>query len=100
MVLTTQKPIQRNQFGEVSEGLPGSTLERGMRVEKRQELGRPCGFQREGKRWQGIRIMSHALGKPSTQGRPDPKPERKLPKVGSLNRKKSGRRCAGSQIHG
>ena len=30
--------------GEVREGLPGSTLERGMCVEKRQELGRPRGF--------------------------------------------------------
>ena len=32
------------EIGEVREGLPGSTLERGMRVEKRQELGRPRGF--------------------------------------------------------
>ena len=75
MVLTPQKPIQRQRFfGELPEGLPGSTLERGMRGEKRQELGRPCGFQLAGKLWQGIRIVSPALGKPSTHGRPDPKP--------------------------
>jgi len=40
MVLTTQKPTQRNRQGKVPEGLPGSTLERGMRERKRQELGR------------------------------------------------------------
>ncbi len=34
MVLTYQKPTQRNRFGESPEGLPGSTLERGMRGEK------------------------------------------------------------------
>jgi len=44
MVLTSQKPIQRNHFGEVPEGLPGSTLEHGMCEEKHQELGRPCLF--------------------------------------------------------
>ena len=37
----TDGPIVR---GEVREGLPGSTLERGTHAEKRQELGRPCGF--------------------------------------------------------
>jgi hypothetical protein len=40
MVLTVQKPTQRNRQGEVPEDLPGSTLERGMRERKRQELGR------------------------------------------------------------
>jgi hypothetical protein len=44
MVLTAQKPTQREHFGEFSEGLPGSTLERGMCREKRQELGRPAWF--------------------------------------------------------
>src|SRR5437867_732301 len=44
MVLTPQKPTQRTRSGERPEGLPGSTLERGMRGEKRQELGRPVGF--------------------------------------------------------
>ena len=51
MVLTCQKPTQTDRLpmallldavGEVREGLPGSTLERGMREEKRQEPGRPC----------------------------------------------------------
>jgi hypothetical protein len=41
MVLTNQKPTQRNRFGEVPEALPGSTLERGIYEEKRQELERP-----------------------------------------------------------
>ena len=45
MALTHQKPLQRERFfGELPEGLPGSTLERGMRGEKRQELGRPSRF--------------------------------------------------------
>jgi hypothetical protein len=44
MVLTAQKPLQRERFGEHSEGLPGSTLERGMCGEKHQGLGRPQEF--------------------------------------------------------
>jgi len=44
MVLTVQKPKQRDRDGEVSEGLPGSTLERGTCREKRRELGRPEEF--------------------------------------------------------
>ena len=46
MVLTSQKPTQRNRQGEVPEACnanehcPGSTLERGMRERKRRELGR------------------------------------------------------------
>ena len=31
MVLTRQKPTQRKRYGELPEGLPGSTVERGMR---------------------------------------------------------------------
>ena len=38
MVLTSQKPKQRNRFGKILVGLLGSTLERGMCKEKRQEL--------------------------------------------------------------
>jgi hypothetical protein len=38
--LTPQQPTQRQRFGELPEGLSGSTLERGRRGEKRQELGR------------------------------------------------------------
>lgn len=44
MALTDQKPKQRDRNGEVSEGLPGSNLERGTCGEKCQELGRPEGF--------------------------------------------------------
>jgi hypothetical protein len=44
MVLTGQKPTQRERIGELSEGLPGSALEHGMCREKRQELGRPERF--------------------------------------------------------
>ena len=59
---------RRTDFGEVREGLPGSTLERGMHAEKRQELGRPCGFpsgdaiRNDGA--QGIRLVSPHRGKP------------------------------------
>ena len=91
MALTLQKPIQRTRKGERPEGLPGSTLERGMRGEKRQELGRPCGFQLAGTPGQGIRIMSHALGKPSTHGRPDPKREWQRKSVGPGNHKEPSR---------
>ena len=87
MALTHQKPRQRQRFGELPEGLPGSTLERGMRGEKRQELGRPGRFQLAGTPWHGIRIMSHALGKPSIHGRPDPKPRGKSKPVGQSNQK-------------
>jgi hypothetical protein len=44
MAFTHQKPIQRKRVGELPEGLPGSIVERGMRGEKRQELGRPVSF--------------------------------------------------------
>jgi len=71
MVLTTQKPTRRNRYGKVPEDLPGSTLERGMRERKRQELGRSFRFliQRKwvGRRPQGIRILSHGRGNPETE---------------------------------
>ena len=66
MALTHQKPTQRTRHGERPEGLPGSTLERGMRGEKRQELGRPCWFQLAGTPGHGIRILSHGRGNPDT----------------------------------
>ena len=72
MVLTRQKPTQRKRFGELSEGLPGSTLERGRRGEKRQELGRPVRFLlREGS------VARHTdneprKGKPGHGRRPEP----------------------------
>ena len=98
MVLTPQKPTQRKRLGELPEGLPGSTLERGMRREKRQELGRPCRFQLAGTPGQGIRILSHAVGTPSTQGKPDPKLRRKSKPVGHSNHTEPGRYPAGNQI--
>ena len=71
MVLTCQKPTQTDRLpmalllkavGEVHEGLPGSTLERGMREEKRQEPGRPCrflfGLMMRLSRSHGIRLVS------------------------------------------
>jgi len=72
MVLTPQKPTQRTRLGERPEGLPGSTLERGMRGEKRQELGRPVRFLlREGS------VARHTdneprKGKPGHGRRPEP----------------------------
>jgi hypothetical protein len=62
-----------------------------MRGEKRQARGRPCGFQLAGTPGHGIRILSHAVGKPSTHGRPDPKPRRKRKRVGQRNHKEPGR---------
>lgn len=76
MLLTQQKPTQPDRAkdsdrqlltsdpsnGEVREGLPGSTLERGMREEKRQEPGRPCRFlfwlMMSSDQSQGIRLVS------------------------------------------
>lgn len=72
MVLTPQKPIQRTRLGERPEGLPGSTLERGMRGEKRQELGRPVGFRlREGSVARHTDLEPHK-GKPGHGSRPEP----------------------------
>jgi hypothetical protein len=71
MLLTQQKPTQTDRLpmallpdadGEVREGLPGSTLERGMREEKRQKPGRPCllllGLTMNTGISHGIRLMS------------------------------------------
>jgi hypothetical protein len=91
MALTLQKPTQRTRLGKRPEGLPGSTLERGMCGEKRQELGRPCRFQLAGTPGQGIRILSHAWGKPATHGRPDPKPRGKRKSVGQSDHTEPGR---------
>src|SRR5262245_14129701 len=72
MVLTPQKPTQRTRFGERPEGLPGSTLERGMRGEKRQELGRPVGFlQRAGSVTRHTDLEPHKA-KPGHGSRPEP----------------------------
>ena len=66
MVLTAQKPTQRDRNGEVSEGLPGSNLERGMCGEKRQELGRPEEF-----------LIGQRVGIPATGEQVD-KPKQKV----------------------
>jgi hypothetical protein len=114
MLLTQQKPTQTDRLpralvlkavGEVREGLPGSTLERGMCEEKRQEPGRPC--------WLLIRlkirldIAWHTASEP-THGESLKLVGRslndllvssaRLTKVGLLNRTKSGQRPSGSQI--
>jgi hypothetical protein len=70
MVLTTQKPTQRDRLGEIPEGPPGSTksvvgVERSVR-----NLGGPPGScsarETRGKPSQGIRIRSHGRGNPDT----------------------------------
>jgi hypothetical protein len=72
MAVTPQKPIQRKRFGERPEGLPGSTLERGRRGEKRQGLGRPVGFLlREGS-VEGHTDLEPHKGKPGHGSRPAP----------------------------
>ena len=44
MVLTPQKPIQRDRFfGEISEGLPGSTKSAGCVERSVRNLGGPVG---------------------------------------------------------
>ena len=89
MVLTPQKPTQRERFGELPEGLPGSTLERGMRGEKRQELGRPVRFRlREGS------VARHTdlepqKGKPGHGSRPEPtRHEQRLQPVSTAEQKR------------
>jgi hypothetical protein len=58
-----------------------------MRGEKRQARGRPWWFQLVENPGHGIRILSHALGNPSTHGRPDPKPRRQRQVVGQSDHK-------------
>ena len=43
MVLTRQKPTQRKRFGELSEGLPGSTKSMGCVERSVRNLGDPGG---------------------------------------------------------
>jgi len=77
MVLTCQKPIQADRLGEVREGLPGSTLERGMRVEKVsrtwEALVVPPLLEDVRDATQGIRLVSPTNGETQKQGRPEPK---------------------------
>jgi len=64
MVLTAQKPLQRERFGKLFEGLPGSTLERGMCGEKHQGLGRPQEFLG---RYMGYVPYRSQVGRPKQQ---------------------------------
>ena len=91
--------------GEVREGLPGSTLERGMREEKRQEPGRPRRLLF--RLMMRLAIARHTASEP-THGESQKLVGRnlndllgssaRLIEVGLLNRTKSGQRSAGSQI--
>ena len=77
MVLTTQKPTQRNRQGEVPEGLPGSSLERGMRERKRRELGRSYRFLIPQKRPAARQTdIAPQKGKPGNGSKPEPKQTR------------------------
>jgi hypothetical protein len=89
MVLTSQKPTQRTRLGERPEGLPGSTLERGMRGEKRQELGRPVRFLlREGSVTRHTDIEPRQ-GKPGHGSRPEPtRHEQRLQQVRNAEQKR------------
>ena len=71
-MLTPQKPTQRKRLGELPEGLPGSTLERGLRGEKRQELGRLVGVLVRAGRVAGHMDLEPRKGKPGYGSRPEP----------------------------
>jgi hypothetical protein len=54
MVLTRQKPIQRDRFfGESSEGLPGSTKSAGCVERSVRNLGGPVGASLQGRLGRG-----------------------------------------------
>jgi hypothetical protein len=90
MVLTPQKPTQRTRLGERPEGLPGSTLERGMRGEKRQELGSPVRFLlREGSITRHTDIEPRK-GKPGHGRRPEPTRHAERPQPVSTAEQKRG----------
>ena len=72
MVLTPQKPTQRDRDGKISKGLPGSTLERGRRGEKRQERGRPGRVRRRESRGARQTDLEPRKGKPGYGRRPEP----------------------------
>jgi hypothetical protein len=69
MVSMEQKPTQRMRFGEHSEGLPGSALERGMCREKRQELGRSEGLLGRLLAWVVYPQWSEQVGRTETTSR-------------------------------
>src|SRR5262245_14608852 len=90
MVLTLQKPTQRKRFGERPEGLPGSTLERGMRGEKRQELGRSAGFRRREGSVARHTDLEPRKGKPGDGSRPEPTRHEQRPQPVSEAEQKRG----------
>ena len=90
MVLTPQKPTQRERFGELPEGLPGSTLERGRRGEKRQELGRPVGVLRREGSVVGQTDLEPHKGKPGHGRRPEPTRHEQRPQQVSKAEQKRG----------
>src|SRR5205823_14235534 len=92
MVLTPQKPTQRKRYGERPEGLPGSTLERGMRGEKRQELGRPVGFRLRAGSVARHTDLEPRKGKPGHRSRPEPTRHGQPPPAGKQSRAET--RCA------
>jgi hypothetical protein len=106
MVLTPQKPTQRDRFGEIPEALPGSTksvvgVERSVR-----HVGGPLSSCRaektRAKPSQGIRIRSHGRGNPDTDGgrslnEADDESDRAR-QVGPPAQKEGGRRPRGSQL--
>ena len=59
-----RKPTQTNRYGKNGKGLSESTLERGMLVERCQELGRPYMFLYL---FKGIGVLSHKRGNPDTE---------------------------------
>ena len=90
-MLTRQKPTQRKRFGELPEGLPGSTKSVGCVERSVRNLGGPLGSGGGKAVAQGIRILSHARGNPDTEvGRSLPDPE--SPSAGKPRRAET--RCA------
>ena len=67
MVLTRQKPTQRKRFGELPEGLPGSTKSVGCVERSVRNLGGPWGSGGGRTVSHGIRILSHARGNLDTE---------------------------------
>src|SRR5216684_2091077 len=90
MVLTPQKPTQRKRIGELPEGLPGSTLERGMRGEKRQELGRPGGVLLRESSVARHTDLEPPKGKPGHGSRPEPTRHEQRPQQVSNAEQKRG----------
>jgi hypothetical protein len=106
MVVTTQKPTQRDRVGESPEGPPGSTKSVVGVARRVRNLGGPPGScsarETRGKPSPGLRIMSHGRGNPDTdvgRRRNEAADESdRAPQVGPPAQTKGGRRSRGSQI--